>query len=488
MDSGNNSGKEKGSEDREPAASGPAQAGTRASTARGGMDLTQGPILKVLLIFSLPVILQYSVQPLFGFMDRLFIAQINAEAFAAVANASLLQMLAIMMAAGLANGVTSYVSRLVGKGDYAEADNATNHAMILMLVFSVLIIAVFVPLDKAFFALLNVEERLVPRAHQYIMVILLGNITIMFFLVGSNILRGEGNSRTPLVIALISVSANIVADPLLIFSREDSVFGLHIGWLGLDVAGAALATVASRGLACILLIGYLMTGRSVWTFSRKNWSFQPRHFIEILRVGAPMLLVNLIHWINNMVFFRILNKDPDAVVAYGMGVQLNMLGVLPMIGMMMAVVGMVGQNFGAGRIGRAARTAFTGGMLAAAFSGTMGAVFMVFPEFFVSLFNKGGDPHIQQMGVDFIYIVAPTYALVAQVFVLGAVFQGMGKGMPPLIITVVRFVAVSMPLVLILTRFMGPTGAWVAVAASHAAGGITAAVWVWLEFRRRRKR
>jgi len=452
------------------------------------MDLTRGNIVKVMFIFSLPVILQYSVQPLFGFMDRLFIARIDAEAFAAVANAGLLQMITITLAAGLANGATSYVSRLVGAGELSEADNAANHAVILMLVLSVLIAGVFLPFDRGFFRLMKVEEHLIPEAHQYIRVILAGNVTIMFFLVGSSILRGEGNSRTPLVIAMISIGLNLVLDPLFIFGREDRVFGLPVGLLGLGVSGASLATVLSRGLACLLLIGYLLRGRSVWTFSLRHFRFNPRHFGEILRVGAPMLLVNFTAWMNNIVFFRLLNDDPEAVVAYGMGIQLNMLGVLPMIGMMIAVVGMVGQNYGAGLIDRARRSALAGGLLAAAFSGTMGVVFMMFPEFFVSLFNKGGDPDIQRMGVKLIYIVGPTYALVAQVFVLGGAFQGLGKGMPPLFITLARFVAVSIPLVLILNPLMGATGAWVAMAASHAVGGIIAVVWIWMEFRRRRRK
>jgi len=452
-----------------------------------GMDLTTGKISKVLLIFSLPIIGQMSIQPLFQVMDRIFIGQIGPEAFKAVTNAAVLQMLVIMLSAGIANGVTSYVSRLVGSGDYAEADNAANHAILLILGISVLYIALAYPFDRAFFAMLELEPALIGQAHDYIKVIILGNITIMFSLIGANILRGEGNSTTPFWLAFIAIAINLVLDPLLMFGPEDSVFGFHIGWLGMGVMGASTATVIGRGVSVVLLILYLLKGKSIWTFSLKNFHWNPQHIVEILRVGFPMLLVNLCVWIANIVFLRILNPIRGAAVAYGMGIQFDMLAILPMIGLMLGVVSMVGQNYGAGDLDRARRSAWIGSIYGALFSLGIGIIYILFPDFWVSLFNKEGDPVIQQLGREYIYIVGLTYTFVSQVFVLGGAFQGLGKGMPPLIITAVRFLAVAIPLTIILTRYMGATGAWIAIAASHVVGGIFAIAWIAIEFRKRKK-
>jgi putative MATE family efflux protein len=450
------------------------------------MDLTKGSIPKVLLLFSLPIVAQMSIQPLFGVIDRIFIAQISADAFNAVINASVFQMLVIMLAAGLANGVTSYVARLVGAGDLSEADNAAWHAMIIMVAFSALTIAVFYGVERPFFGMLGLKPELFGRAHSFIQVIVLGNVTIMFTLIGANILRGEGNSVTPLLIAVVTVGLNLVLAPLLIFGPEDELFGLRVGWLGLDVFGGGLATVISRGAGCVILIAYLLLGRSVWSFSLRNFRWNPRHIAEILRVGLPMLLVNLSSWIASIVFLRVLNKHPGAVEAFGMGTQLDMLAVLPMIGLMLGVIGMVGQNFGAGNLARAERTAWAGGVYAALFALAMAFLYMIFPGFWVSLFNKGGDPEIMRLGRNFIFIVSLTYPFASLVFVLGGAFQGLGKGLPPLIITATRFILVAIPIVLILPRYIGPDGAWWATAASHVLGGIMAIVWIKAEFGRRR--
>lgn len=451
------------------------------------MDLTTGNIARVLIIFSLPIVLQFSLQPLYGVIDRIFIAQLGHEAFKAVINASVIQALVIMLSAGLANGVTSYVARLVGRGELAEADNAATHAMIIMVIFSALFILVFYPFEGQFLRMLGVTPELMGRAHDFIKVITLGNVTIMFTLVGSNVLRGEGDSRTPLIISVVTVVINLVIAPLLIFGPGDELFGLKLGWLGLDVMGGSLATVISRGLGCLMLIGYLLTGRSVWTFTLKNFRWCPRHMVEILRVGLPMLFVNLSSWIASLVFLRVLNPHHGAVEAFGMGTQLDMLAVLPMIGLMLGVVAMVGQNYGAGNINRARRSAWTGALYAVVFSGLMGAVFIIFPDFFVSLFNKEGDPGIRMLSLRYIYIVGPSYLFVALVFVLGGAFQGLGKGMPPLVMTVTRFIVISIPIAVVLTRIIGPTGAWIAAAASHVAGGLIAVVWMSIEFRRRER-
>jgi putative MATE family efflux protein len=452
------------------------------------MDLTTGPIARTLILFCLPIVAQMSLQPLYGIIDRMFIGHLGPDSLNAVTNAGAVMMLVISLSAGLANGATSYVARLVGRGQPEEADNAAAHALIIMLGFSALFIAVFFPFDRVIFRLLGMSDpAIIEQAHRFIRIIVLGNLTIMFTLVGANILRGEGDSVPPFIIASATVLINLVLAPPLIFAPEDQFFGMHLGWLGLGIEGGALATVIGRGLGCVALVIYIRRGHNVWTLTFKNFHWHPPHLVEVLRVGLPMLLVNLVSWLSTLVFLRVLNPHPAAVVAFGIGSQLDMLAVMPAIGLTVAVVAMVGMNYGAGRLDRARRTALYGGLLAAAFAGGLGLLATVFPHFWIGLFNPGGEPEIIDLGVKYIYIVGFTYAFVAQAFVLGGAFQGLGKGLPPLTITVTRFILVSIPLVLILPHYLGPIGAWIAAAASHVVGGLMAITWLILEFRKRKR-
>jgi len=117
----------------------------------------------------------------------------------------------------------------------------------------------------------------------------------------------------------------------------------------------------------------------------------------------------------------------------------------------------------------------------------VGLVFILFPDFWIGLFNKSSDPVVYELGRSFIMIVSMTYILVSQVFVLGGAFQGLGKGLPPLIMTIARFILVAVPMVVILPRYIGPSGAWIAIAGSHCVGGLIAIVWLIVEFRKQER-
>ena len=445
-------------------------------------DLTQGPIAATLFWFSLPIVLQMSIQPLYGMIDRIFIGHISKEALAAVTLAGVLQFLIIGLGAALGNGATSYIARLTGAGDEKEADNAAQHALLLMLLCMGLILAM-VPFDRWIFQTLGADEVMLPIALRYIRILLYGNVAILFTMVGANILRGEGNSRTPLTIAVVTVLFNLVLAPPLIFGRNEEVFwGLKLGYFGLDVFGAALASLIVRILGCLMLLAYVGQGQSVWTLSWKNFRWRPRHFFEILRISAPMLAVNFMSLTVIMVFMRVLTRFGAAAVAvYGVGAQLDTLAVLPMIGLMIGVIGMVGQNFGAGRLDRVKRTVWVAGLITAGFSGLFGLIFILAPNFWIGLFNH--DPEILALGRNYLYIVSGTYVPVGIGFVIGGVFQGLGKGLPWLWITAIRFLGVSIPLALILSHYFGANGAWVAIASAHVVAGILSALWILREFR-----
>ena len=448
-----------------------------------GQDLTQGPIAATLLWFSLPIVLQMSIQPLYGAIDNIFIGHISKQAMAGVTLAGSLVFLTIALSAALGSGSTSYIARLSGAGQRAEADNAAHHSLILMLVATGLLILVLVPQAELFFRLLGADPVILPLALSYALPLLYGSIFILFNMMGAAILRAEGNSRTPLTIAVVTVLGNLVLAPPLIFARgQEVIWGLKLGYFGLGVFGAALATLIARVMGCLMLLVYVAQGNSVWTLSWKNFHWRPRHFLEILRVGAPQMVVGLTGAAVILTFMRLLTRfGVEAVAVYGVGAQLDSLAILPMFGLMIGMIGMVGQNLGAGRLDRVKRAVWVASLITAGFTGVMGAVFILVPHFWIGLFNR--DPQILQLGESYLRIVSFTYIPVGVAFVIGGAFQGLGKGMPWLWITIIRFLGVSIPLALILSPSLGATGAWVAIASAHVVAGILSVLWILREFR-----
>ena len=457
-----------------------------ANAARwAGQDLTQGPIARTLLWFSLPIVLQMSIQPLYGTIDSIFIGHVSKQSMAAVTLANSLVFLTIALSAALGSGSTSYIARLIGAGQHEEADNAAHHSILLMILATGLIVLSLAPQAARILRLLGADPAILPLSLHYALPLLYGSIFILFNMMGAGILRAEGNSRTPLTIAIVTVLTNLVLAPPLIFARgQEVIWGLKIGFFGLGIFGAALATLLARVMGCFMLLQFIGRGRSVWSLSWKNFRWHPRHFLEILRVGAPQMVVLLTSAAVSMTYMRVLTRfGVEAVAVYGVGAQLDGLAILPMFGLMIGMIGMVGQNLGAGRLDRVKRAAWVACLLTALFTGLMGAVFILFPKFWIGMFNQ--DPKILELGRNYLHIVSFTYIPVGVAFVLGGTFQGLGKGMPWLWITLVRFLGVSIPLALILSPHLGPLGAWIGIASAHVAAGILSVFWIWLEFRQR---
>ena len=458
-----------------------------AGAARwAGQDLTQGPIARTLLRFSLPIVLQMSIQPLYGTIDSIFIGHISKQAMAGVTLAGTLVFLTIALSAALGSGSTSYIARLIGAGQRQEADNAAHHSILLMLAITALVVLALTPHAGRFFKLLGAAPVILPFALRYSWPLLYGSVFILFNMMGAAILRAEGNSRTPLFIAIVTVLANLALAPPLIFARAQPViWGLQIGYFGLGVFGAALATLLARVLGCVMLLLYIGQGRSVWSLSWKNFHWHPRHFVEILRVGAPQMIVHLTGFTVALTYMRVLNRfGVDAVAVFGVGAQLDALAILPMFGLMIGMIGMVGQNLGAGRLDRVKRAVWVASLITAAFTGVMGAIFILLPQFWIGMFNR--DPQILELGRLYLRIVSFTYVPVGVAYVLGGAFQGLGKGMPWLWITLIRFLGVSIPLALILSPYLGPLGAWIGIASAHVAAGILSTLWILREFRKQR--
>ena len=191
-----------------------------AGSARwAGQDLTQGPVARTLLRFSLPIVLQMSIQPLYGTIDSIFIGHISKQAMAGVTLANSLVFLTIALSAALGAGTTSYLARLIGSGQREEAGNAAHHSILLMVFATGLIVLAFAPLAARFFRLLGADSAILPLSLRYARPLLYGSIFILFNMMGAGILRAEGNSRTPLTIAIVTVISNLVLAPPLIFAR-----------------------------------------------------------------------------------------------------------------------------------------------------------------------------------------------------------------------------------------------------------------------------
>ena len=329
-------------------------------------DFTKGPILRPLLAFSMPILLALFLQALYGAVDLLVVGKYAlARDVSGVAVGSQIMQTITGLVSSFAMGTTILLGQKIGAGRRDEGGRIIGtSAVIFFLVGAAL--TVLVPLLSAALArAMNAPEEAFAETRRYIAICGFGSVMIVAYNVLGSVMRGLGDSRTPLMTVAIASACNIAGDLLL-------VAGLHMG-----AAGAAIATVVSQTLS--VLISLLILGRRTlpFSFTRRDIRIDRGILRRIVRFGTPIALQDLLVGLSFLVILAIVNTL-GLTASAGVGVAEKVCAFIMLIPLafMQAMSAYVAQNHGAGENARAERglriavvvsTAFGAGMFWAAF-------------------------------------------------------------------------------------------------------------------------
>jgi putative MATE family efflux protein len=426
-------------------------------------DLTQGGVIKTILITAWPMVLALLLQTGFNIVDAIYVGRISAEAIAAVSLAFPIMFFIFALGGGIGVGATSIIARFIGSGNIEKADNVAEHALLSGVVLGIIFSILGLIFGKGLLILMGADS-LVGLSLDYLNVIFIGIVFTMIFIIGNNIFRGEGDTKTPMKFMIIATLVNIILDPIFIFV------------LGLGVKGAAIATVISNFVGCVaVIIGFSM-GKSSVKIKPKYFKFDLSIIKDIFKIGIPSSLSQISMSVSMFVLMRIVSVfGPYAIAAYGIGFRLDSIAILPALGLMMAVIPIVGQNVGAGKFERAEKTAYKTAMFAAMFTGLVGLVFLLFPSFFVSLFNN--QPDVLKFGVLYLRIIPLSYIFAGIGISISGAFLGAGDPVPALVFTLLRVIIIAIPLALIFSYLFGIVGVWWAISLSAMVASISSLIW-----------
>jgi len=427
-------------------------------------DLTEGGIIKTILVTSLPMVIAFLLHSAFNLVDAYFVGKLSADALAAVSVSFPLVFLIISLASGVGMGATSLIARKVGKKDIKGAGEVAEHALLISLVLAILFTVVGLLSAGILFDMMGIEAHVKELALDYINIILVGS-TITFLVMTSNsIIRGEGEMMFPMMVMSFAAILNMVLDPIFIFD------------LGLGVRGAALATVVARLTGLLIIAGYFIQERTWVRLKFSRFRFSMDYVKGIFAVGIPQSLSNFSMSVGIFLLTIIVaGFGTEAIAAYGIGFRLDSIALLPGIGVMMAVVSLVGQNVGAGRYDRAEEMTLKAGVMAVAFMSVIGLFFFVFAEQIVSVFNS--DPLVIAYGSSMLRILPFSYLLMGLGMAVSGAFMGSGHARPALAITFLRVIVLSVPLAYVLSRSMGVEGIWLGIMISSIIASIIGIVW-----------
>ncbi len=397
-----------------------------------GEDLTDGGIVEIVVKTSWPMVVAFLLHSAFNLADAFFVGKISAEALAAVSISFPIVFLIISIGSGIGIGVTSVVARFIGAKAQKRADNASEHGLLAALVLGLFLSLAGILAAPLLFDVMGASGSLRIMALDYINILLAFTPLTLLGFVGNSILRGEGDMLTPMKVMGSAAILNIILDPALIF------------WAGLGVQGAALATAFSRVYLLLLVLCYIHSGSAWIRLDFRNFGFDFRYIRRIFSVGIPSALSNISLSVGMFMLTIIVGFfGTDALAAFGVGFRLDSLAVLPGLGVSTALVSIVGQNIGAGKVERARSFILKAGVMSSAFMTLFGVVFYLFASGITSMFNS--EPSVVAYGTSMLRILPLSYIVLGVVLSIGGAFLGSGRASLALLINCSRSILFSVP-------------------------------------------
>lgn len=394
-------------------------------------DMTTGNPLKIILLFSIPVLLGNLFQQFYSMVDTIIVGRyLGKEALAAVGATGCMMFLVLGFANGIAQGFGVMVSHAFGANDKKLLKHYVALSLILMVIVSVILTIPTVLGSRQLLIWMHTPDDILQMADSYIKIIFAGIILTMGYNVAAGILRGIGDSKTPLYFLILSSVLNIVLDVFLIVVAK------------LGTAGAAYATVISQGVSAILCFIYMFKKFDILKVARDDFYIDFIGLNKMLAIGIPMALNYSITALGTIIFQSAMNGLGSSVVAAYIAAS-KVLAIatqtMPTLGTAFATY--CGQNLGAGKYDRIYKGMRDGFFLCFVAAGVGAAICMLGGRFIVSWFISNPTEEIYYYAMQYLKISSIYLVPLAWIFVYRNGLQGLNRGMIPMISGVVELVS-----------------------------------------------
>ena len=412
-------------------------------------------------------------QQLYTFVDQIIVGRfLGKEALASVGASFPVIFTLIALIIGIATGGTIVISQFFGAKNITKVKRAIDTVFIVMAVFSVVMTVVGVSFAEPIFRLIKLPEELMPTATAYFTIYASGLVVFFGYNGVAAILRGLGDSITPLYFLLLATFLNIGLDLLFI---------VKLGW---GIEGAAFATIIAQGIAFLVAVFYLNKNHELIKFNLREFAFDWAIFKQTIRIGLPTGLQQTFVALGMLALMGIVNVfGTDVVAGYTAAGRLDSLAVIPSMVFAQALATFVGQNIGAGRIDRVKKGLHRTLLMSSAIAVGITLLIILFKTPLMSLFTH--DQAVIGIGEDYLTIVTSFYVLFTGMFVYGGVMRGAGDTLVPMFLTLISLWLIRIPAALLLSKEtveifgvsirgagMGEAGIWWSIPTGWAFGMI----------------
>lgn len=436
--------------------------------ARGSRDMTQGTPWKAILAFSLPLLAGNLLQQLYNTVDSIVVGRyVGREALAAVGTSFPAMMLMFALFMGIATGTNIMVAQYFGAKDNESLSKTVHTALSLTA-----IVGVFISVAGYFFVptllkWIQVPANVFDMTRTYLQIIFLGHIASLYYNILSGILRGLGDSITPLIFLMISTAINIVLDLVFVI------------YLDLGVAGVALATIIAQSCSAIFGFFRIRQMKGVLRIHLRELRPDRKLALQMIRLGIPAGIQQSTFSIANLLVQSLINSFGDVIMA-GMNIvmRVDMFVMMPNMTFGIAMTTFSGQNVGARKMDRVTKGAADGLKLGLGVSAVLTVLILVFGRALIHVFTN--DPEVTVAGVRAIRIIAAGYLGVTINQILAGVMRGAGDTVIPMLNSFVTTVLVRLPLAYAITHLTGtPDGIYISLLGAWVLGAVHI-VWYYL--------
>lgn len=428
----------------------------RESVSGSEQDFTEGRIGRAILLLAVPMVLEMSMESLFGIVDVYFVARLGPDAIATVGLTESMLTIVFGVAMGLSMATTAMVARRIGEKDTAGAAVSAAQAVMIGIVVSVPIGVVGFIYAPELLRLMGATESVVETGTGYCMAIIGTNVIIMLLFLINAIFRGAGDAAIAMRVLWVSNAINLVLDPCLIFGLGP--------FPEMGVTGAGIATAIGRGFAVCYQLWILLGGRGRVKLSLRQ--LQPDFAVmwRLFRISLGGMFQFLVATASWLALVRIVAEFGSAALAgYTIALRIIIVTLLPSWGIGNAAATLVGQNLGAGKPERAERSVWVTGVVNMVFLGIVTVVFVTFAEPLVRIFTE--EEAVVSYGVNCLRLISYGYIFYAWGMVMVQAFNGAGDTFTPTLINLLCYWMIQIPLAywLAMNTSLGAKGVFLAI-------------------------
>jgi len=425
--------------------------------------LIEDPIGKTLFRLALPMIFGILSMVIFNLADTFFVGKLGKEQLAALSFTFPVVLFIGSLAQGVGMGTSAVISRAIGGKDYDKVHRLVFDSLTLGILIVGIGVAIGLLTIEPLFQLLGAEGIILDYIEEYMGIWYIGMIFVVVPMVGNNIIRATGDSKTPGMVMVIGAAANLILDPMFIFG-----FG-PIPALG--IRGAAVATVIGRGIIFGVSMYVLIFREKLLTFTIPRISEIWESWREILYIAVPNALTKMIIPLGNSFITRLISSYGAAAVAgYGVATRVEFFSLAALNALSSVIGPFIGQNLGAGRLERVKSSFTVSGHFSLYVGGGLFILYILLADSIAALFNA--DPQVVATTALYLRIVSFTYAAQGFYLVVTSGLNVLKKPVHAAGLSLLEMFGLSVPLALLGSYLFDSAGIFSAIGFSYAATGL----------------